>query len=122
MLGIPVWMLVGALVLLALRARSLGRRPGDLPVRVRDEGSKRWQRGHGLWVHDVFVFNGTLTFWSDRLVPAVGATTTTDAMGFDPPRRLPEASFVSILGDGGAVLCVASVGDPDDVLGPFASP
>ncbi|MCJ7795789.1 MAG: hypothetical protein MUQ56_03345, partial [Thermoleophilia bacterium] len=53
-LGVPLWLIALALLGLYFRNRTLRRRLGDIPVRVLRQGKKRWIRGHGVWVSDVF--------------------------------------------------------------------
>jgi hypothetical protein len=53
-LGIPLWLLAMAVGGLVYRNVRLRRRPGNLACRVR--AGRRWVKGNGLWVHDVFSF------------------------------------------------------------------
>jgi hypothetical protein len=67
-LGVPLWLCALAILTLVLRNRALRTRPGDVPVRVRRPGKKRWVRGHGVWVHDVFAFRGSPAAWKEELI------------------------------------------------------
>src|SRR3954462_10418451 len=51
-----------------MRNRSLRKRVGDVPVRARLAGKKRWTRGHGSWVHDVFAFRASPAAWQEHLL------------------------------------------------------
>jgi hypothetical protein len=54
---------------LALLARyyMLRRRAGNIPVRMRRAGKTKWNRGHGVWVHDVFAFRASPAAWFESL-------------------------------------------------------
>ena len=54
LLGVPLWLCAPGILSLVLRNRELRKRYGDIPVRVRRAGKKRWTRGHAIWVSDVF--------------------------------------------------------------------
>jgi hypothetical protein len=68
LLGVPLWLCAIAIIAIVLRNRSLRRRRGDVPVRVRRAGKRRWIRGHGTWVHDVFAFRGSPAAWHEHLL------------------------------------------------------
>jgi hypothetical protein len=57
----------GGIIALITRNRKLRLRDGDVPVRVRRAERKRWSRGHGVWVHDVFAFRATPAAWNESL-------------------------------------------------------
>lgn len=44
---------------------------GDVPVRVRPEGTSRWVRGHAVWVSDVFAWRGSPAAWNESLEQVV---------------------------------------------------
>jgi hypothetical protein len=66
-LGVPLWLVVGAIGVEVYRNRALRSRPGNLPCRLRSKPGGRWARGHGIWVHDVFSFRASPASWNDRL-------------------------------------------------------
>ena len=68
LLGVPLWLIALALLGLFFRNRSLRNRLGDIPVRVRRPGKKRWTRGHAVWVSDVFAWRGSPAAWSEDVV------------------------------------------------------
>ncbi len=72
-LGVPLWLIAGAISVLVMRNRALRRRPGNFAVRVRRPDAKRWSRGNGLWVHDVFTYRGSPAAWKEELVWVLGA-------------------------------------------------
>src|SRR4051812_8533463 len=74
LLGVPLWFCAIGIGVLVLRNRGLRRRAGDVPVRARRAGKKRWIRGHGTWVHDVFAFRGSPAAWKERLLWVDSAT------------------------------------------------
>jgi hypothetical protein len=59
MLGVPIWLVVGALVGVALSRRSFRRKDGVFAFNVRDEGASKWPRRvvHGRQIRDVLVTN-----------------------------------------------------------------
>jgi hypothetical protein len=66
-LGVPLWLIALALLSLYFRNRTLRKRLGNIPVRVLRQGKKRWVRGHGLWVSDVFAWRGSPAAWREDL-------------------------------------------------------
>jgi len=48
MLGVPLWLIAIALLVLVLRNRGLRKRVLDIPMRLRVDPEGRWRRGHGL--------------------------------------------------------------------------
>jgi hypothetical protein len=67
-LGVPLWFCAIAIGIMILRNRSLRGREGDVPARMRRAPDKRWVRGHGLWVHDVWSFRGSPAAWNEQLI------------------------------------------------------
>ena len=49
LLGVPLWLCAFGIAVLVFRYRGLTGRYGDIPVRVRRPGKKRWTRGHAVW-------------------------------------------------------------------------
>ncbi len=72
--GIPLWLIAVGITTLLIRNRALRNRPGNVPVRLRPPGSKRWHTGHAVWVHDVLAFRGSPALWKEVLVWAAGAS------------------------------------------------
>jgi hypothetical protein len=66
--GVPLWLCAAGILTLLLRNRSLRRRGGDLPVRIRSAAGGRWRRGHALWVHDVLCFRASPAGWKEELL------------------------------------------------------
>jgi hypothetical protein len=57
-LGVPLWLCAVGILTVVVQNRKLRNRYGDIPVRVRGRGQKRWTRGHAIWVSDVFIGGG----------------------------------------------------------------
>src|SRR5436305_11370082 len=72
-LGVPLWLCGGAIVTLLVRNRALRQRPGNVPVRIRRTGKKRWRPGHAVWIHDGFVFRALPAACDEALLWAVDA-------------------------------------------------
>jgi hypothetical protein len=74
-LGLTLWLWAGAVVILLLRNRALRALGGDIPVWRRTAGSRRWTRGHAVWVHDVLAFRGSPAMWTESLLGVATAST-----------------------------------------------
>jgi len=83
LLGVPLWLCAIAILVIVLRNRSLRKRPGSIPVRMRAGGKGRWHPGHGLWVHDVFTFRGSPAAWKETLVQVASVGPVQPAAGDD---------------------------------------
>lgn len=73
-LGVPLWLCAVGIMVIVFRSRTLKRRYGDVPVRVRRPGKARWTRGHAVWVSDVFAWRGSPAAWNEDLAQVVGVT------------------------------------------------
>ena len=72
LLGVPLWVCAAAITIIIFRNRSLRKRRGDIPVRVKRPGKTRWTRGHAVWVSDVFAWRGSPAAWSEDIVQVTG--------------------------------------------------
>jgi hypothetical protein len=72
--GVPLWLCAVGIVVLIKRNSWLRNRPGNIPVRIRPSGKKRWLPGHGVWVHDVFAFRGSPAAWKEALLWVTAAS------------------------------------------------
>jgi hypothetical protein len=116
LLGVPLWLCAAGILVILLNNRKLRKRHGDMPVRVRRPGKKRWIRGHAIWVSDVFAWRGSPAAWNEDLRHVTGVTLRTP----DPE----EQKKLHRLGDDFAVATLATVeGDTLEVaVGPEARP
>ena len=73
-LGVPLWLCALGIFMVILQNRKLRKRYGDIPVRVRRSGKRRWTRGHAIWVSDVFAWRGSPAAWDEDLLRVGGAT------------------------------------------------
>ena len=73
-MGVPLWLCAIAIFVLVKRNSWLRNRPGNVPVRMRPPGKKRWLPGHGVWVHDVFAFRGSPAAWKEALLWVTSAS------------------------------------------------
>ena len=103
-LGIPLWLCAVGILMFFFRNRSLRHRLGDIPVRVLRPGKRRWTRGHGVWISDVFAFRGSPAAWSEDLVQVRDLILhDLDDMQLKKLRRLgpgPTVATLSLVGGG----------------------
>jgi hypothetical protein len=124
LLGVPLWLCAVGILLLVLRNRSLRRRSHDIPCRVRVAPGKRWRRGHGTWVHDVFAFRASPAGWDERL-DWVDSVVTRPPTGREVHglRHLDDPVIATLrLADGGSVEVAAPAAARTQLLGPFDVP
>jgi hypothetical protein len=74
LLGVPLWLCALGILVIVLKDQKLRKRPGDIPVRVKRPGKKRWTRGHAIWVSDVFAWRGRPAAWNEDLAQVIGVT------------------------------------------------
>lgn len=121
-LGIPLWLVLGALGAGVSSRRSFRRTPGVFAVKVRgaDVESNRWPRrtGYARWVHDVLIVHQGLALVRSRALPAASASelpliSSVGGLGDDP--------VVIRLGldDGTSVDVATSRTDRDELIGPI---
>ena len=72
--GVPLWLCAFAILTLVMRNRQLRKRPGNIPVRVRPAGKKRWTPAHALWVSDVLAYRGSPAAWKEGLFRVTAAS------------------------------------------------
>jgi hypothetical protein len=119
---VPLWICAIGIVTLALRNRTLRRRPGNVSVRLRSAPGKRWARGNAVWINDVFAFRGAPAAWSE-VVAWVSTAGMRHPSGDDEHklRRLdrPVIATFTVRG-GGAIQVAAPKAQRDLLLGPFS--
>ena len=121
-LGVPLWLYALGIFTLVLQNRKLRKRYGDIPVRVRRAGKKRWTRGHAIWVSDVFAWRGSPAAWDEDLLQVSGATLRA-AVPVERKKlhRLGEDPAIATLAlaDGGRLEVAAASEQRSALLGPF---
>ena len=121
-LGIPLWLCALGILGLVIQNRKLRKRHGDIPVRVRRPGEKRWTRGHAIWVSNVFAWRGSPAAWNEELLQVNGATVRApDAEEAKKLRRLGADPAIAALALHDGEICeVATRAElRTGVLGPF---
>ena len=119
-LGVPLWLCAIALLTLVFRNRSLRKRPGNVPVRVRRAGRAR--AGHAVWISDVFVWRGSPAAWKEELeqVSSASLRPANDDERGDLHRIGDDPVIASLtLVDGGTIQVAARREHGAAVLGPF---
>ncbi len=122
-LGVPLWLCACGIFMLVFRNRSLRKRPGNIPCKLRPTGKKRWTSGHGVWVSDVFAWAGSTAAWKGELAWTTGlATRSPDEGERKKLHRLGDSPLIAslALADGGTVEVAAGPGHRAGLLGPFA--
>jgi hypothetical protein len=124
LIGVPLWLCALGILSVVLRNRDLRKRYGDIPVRVRRPGKKRWTRGHAIWVAEVFAWRGSPAAWNEDLLEVSGATIrSADPEEREKLHRLGDEPAIATLAIAdGEPLEVAVVADKRAaLLGPFAN-
>jgi hypothetical protein len=126
-LGVPLWLCAVGIVTVVVRNRALRGRPGNVSVRVLRPGKKRWVRGHGIWVHDIFVFRGSPAAWKEELVWVSDVSLRVPSPEErDGWRQLGDDPIVAVLQPNertDSTIEVAARGEHRDLLaGPFTAP
>ena len=104
-LGIPIWLVLGALVGGLWNRHRFQQQPGVFPIRVRgvsSDGEKWSGKMNALWVHDVLLANKgfarvlTVPYGIQRIARPIASVdaSTIKGLGDDP------VSFVVIVDDG----------------------
>lgn len=123
-LGVPLWLCALIALMVVIRNRALRKRPGNVPVRVRRAGKKRWTPGHGVWIHDVFAFRGLPAAWKEVLVWAADATlrqaTEEERKKLHRIGTQPVVATLTLV-EGETIDFAARAGHENDLLGPFAN-
>ena len=122
-LGVPLWLCAIGIFMLLFNNRRLRKRYGDVPVRVRRPGKKRWTRGHAIWVSDVFAWRGSPAAWNEELLWVSVATPRAAAPEERKKlQRLGDELAIATLAaaDGEIVEVAAAPEQASALLGPFA--
>jgi len=101
-LGVPLWLCAIGIIVVLTNNRKLRTRYGDIPVRVRRPGKKRWTRGHAIWVSDVFAWRGSPAAWNEELYHVITITVR--------PATADEQHTLRHLGDS---VSIATIATPD---------
>lgn len=125
-LGVPLWLIIGALSGALWSRRRFQHAPGVFPCKVRmssgPEGPGKWTRStaHARWVHDVLLVHVGLALVRFRALPVaavdvpVAPTTDVKVKGGD------DVVSVSLRLDDGSVVRVAGLRSAAGMLlGPF---
>jgi hypothetical protein len=121
-LGVPLWLCALGIFMILFNNRTLRHRDGDMTVRVRRPGKKRWIRGHGIWVSDVFAWRGSPAGWREDLNRVVGVTVRApDAAEQKKLHRLGDGFLIATLlvGEGDTLEVATGRQRRSALVGPF---
>ena len=124
LIGVPLWLCALGILSVVLRNRKLRKRYGDIPVRVRRPGKKRWTRGHAIWVTHVFAWRGSPAAWNEDLLEVTAATIrSADPEGREKLHRLGGEPAIATLAiaDGEPLEVAVATDQRAALLGPFAT-
>ena len=121
-LGVPLWLVLGALAAGLWSRRSFRRTPGVFEAkcrRIAPATSATWPRRtvYARWVHDVLIVHQGVALVRNRALPVAGLTTTAagDVKGLGK-----RPVVVRLRLDGGEEVEVAAPADDrHDLVGPF---
>ena len=123
-LGIPLWFCALAILATLYQNRKVRNRYGNVAVRVRRAGKKRWARANAIWVSDVFVWRGSPAAWNEDLVHVSGLTFRSPVAGERKQlRRLDDEPAIATLAipDGEAIEVATASEQRTALAGPFAA-
>jgi hypothetical protein len=126
-LGVPLWIVLGAVGAGLWSRRTFRRAPGVIAVRCRalgdDDAEPRWPRraSYALWVHDVLVVHQGVALVRNRLLPVARLLpSSVDPAELGSFGERPAAVLLQL--DGGeAVEVAAAAPDRGALYGPFAN-
>jgi hypothetical protein len=122
-LGVPIWLVLGALIGGYLSRRRFLKSSGVFPMRMRPDPSEdaKWSgKLHGRWIHDVMLLNTgyakvrTQPHGCKQMVGPPKAIDATAVKGLDEPM-----SFVLILDDDSEVEIAVARNDLSLATGPY---
>jgi hypothetical protein len=118
LLGVPLWLCAAGILVVVLNNRRLRKRHGDIPVRVKRPGKRRWTRGHALWVSDVFAWRGSPAAWNEDLEQVIDVSLRTpDPEEQKKLHRLGEGFTIAMLATAnGDTLAVAASSEQTSAL------
>jgi hypothetical protein len=129
-LGVPVWLVVGALAAGLWSRRGFKRSPGVFRAKLRVAAGEvpgfksSWPRGPGYarWVHDVLLMHRGLALVRNKELAVAGVNGPLVVGGPEEITRLgPSPVVLALTLDGGATVKLAGPSeDRDAVAGPYA--
>lgn len=106
-LGVPIWLVLGALGGALIHRRRIRSMPGVVRMKIRSVDADRWRRrtSYGRAVHDVLVLHTGLALLRCDIRGVAQAFERTD-LGPVPPFTLPRVSELTFDDGSGALLAV----------------
>jgi hypothetical protein len=124
-LGVPLWLIAVGILVVFFDNRRLRQRDGNIPVRVKRPGKRRWRRGHAIWVSDVFAWRGSPAAWTEDLEHVAGVTLRSpDPEERKKLHRLGDGFVIATMTpvDGGSFGVAVRSEAREAILGPFPTP
>lgn len=124
MLGVPLWLVVGVLLLAFWSRRQFQKAPGVFPCRVREilgsgeEAAWGRRKSYGRWVHDVLLLHSGLALIRHRALPVASAEKPIASA--EGTRFKGDAVSIQLRLDDGTLVEVAGPAEARDrLVGPF---
>ena len=122
LLGVPIWLIVGALTTASVSRRSFRRSEGAFPLRLREASDSKFRRkAYGRWVHDVLMVNKGIAL---VLTTPYGVRSLKRHQGVKGPiKGLGDDTLVfDLLTEEGSSVVIAIAAEHRDLgVGPFGS-
>jgi hypothetical protein len=129
-LGVPLWLVVGALAAGLWSRRAFKQAPGVFPAKLRVTAGEEpgmetsWPRrpAYARWVHDVLLVHQGLALVRNRALPVASVTGPLLSVRTGEITKLgPSPVVLALTLDSGAMAELASPSDERDVMvGPYA--
>ena len=128
-LGVPLWLIIGALTAGLLSRRAFKRSPGVFPAKLRVTAGASsgtgpsWPRMpvYARWVHDVLLVHQGIALVRSRALPVASVTGPITTASPDDVKKLgPRPMLLALVVDDGSTVELAAPDDARDAMvGPF---
>jgi hypothetical protein len=127
MLGVPLWLILGALSGALWSRRTFRRAAGVFPCKIRivsgPESPAKWTRAttYARWVHDVLLVHAGLALVRFRALPVAAVDAPIAPASDVKLKGGDDVVTASLRLDDGSVVEIAGLRSAAEILGPFAN-